>query len=58
MFTVREVDGKLLGRGVIDDKGPAAILIHVLQYVKQMSNASTVQLALTTDEEVGSINGV
>lgn len=33
-FTVREVDGWLIGRGVCDDKGPAVLTMYMLKFFK------------------------
>ena len=33
-FTVREVDGWLIGRGVCDDKGPAILTMYMLKFFK------------------------
>lgn len=33
-FTLRERDGYLLGRGVLDDKGPSVLCLYALKYLK------------------------
>ena len=33
-FTLRETDGFLLGRGVMDDKGPSILCLYALKYLK------------------------
>ena len=33
-FTLREQDGWLLGRGVMDDKGPSVLCLYALKYLK------------------------
>ena len=33
-FTLREQDGFLLGRGVVDDKGPSVLCLYALKYLK------------------------
>ncbi len=58
MFEVKQEGGVLMGRGVLDDKGPAAILMHLMAHVATLKQHPTLQLVLTTDEEVGSDNGV
>lgn len=34
-FTLRQQDGYLLGRGVMDDKGPSVLCLYALKYLKQ-----------------------
>ena len=34
-FTLREQDGWLLGRGVLDDKGPSVLCLYALKYLKE-----------------------
>lgn len=34
-FTMRERDGFIIGRGVMDDKGPAVICLYALKYLKE-----------------------
>jgi len=58
MFEVRQESNKLMGRGVLDDKGPASILMHLMAHVATLEHHPTLQLVLTTDEEVGSPDGV
>ncbi len=51
-------DGRLYGRGAIDMKGPASALIRAFhRHISAGSNLS-VGLMLTTDEEIGGVNGV
>lgn len=49
-------DGKIIGRGAIDDKGPAISAMYALWAVKQMSHklGCKVRLLLGCDEECGS----
>lgn len=58
LFTVRQEGDTLFGRGVQDDKGPAAILLHVLAAMVAEAKRPTIELVLTTDEERGSEDGV
>lgn len=57
-FVPEVKDGRVYGRGAIDMKGPAAALIRAFR--RHVSGKSTlpVGLMLTTDEEIGGINGV
>ena len=52
-FTLREQDGWLLGRGVMDDKGPSVLCLYALKYLK---NAGVplrypIRVLLGTNEE-------
>lgn len=54
-FTLCEKDGVLYGRGVIDDKGPAAAAFMAMKCVKELVPLeSGVELIFGTDEENGS----
>jgi succinyl-diaminopimelate desuccinylase len=55
-FDVTEKDGKLFGRGTIDDKGPAIAAIYALKAVKELKLpvAKNVRLIFGTNEENGS----
>lgn len=50
------VDGKLYGRGTIDDKGPAVAALYAMACVKELGIPlkKNVRLILGTDEECGS----
>lgn len=55
-FTLVEKDGKLFGRGVIDDKGPAIAVIHAMKAIvdKKIPLTKRVRLIFGTSEETGS----
>ncbi|GHU98936.1 dipeptidase PepV [Clostridia bacterium] len=55
-FHPKEIDGRLVGRGVTDDKGAAVVLLHVLKAVKERGAPlkNTVRLIAGCDEESGS----
>ncbi len=55
-FSLTRRDGKLFGRGVIDDKGPCAAAMYALYCVKELGIPlkSGVRLMFGTDEENGS----
>lgn len=48
--------GKIIGRGALDMKGPASVLIELFRNLNDKKYP--IGLILTTDEEVGSQNGV
>ncbi|MCS7243824.1 MAG: M20/M25/M40 family metallo-hydrolase [Candidatus Calescibacterium sp.] len=49
-------DGKVIGRGALDMKGPGSVVIELFKNLS--NNRYPIGLILTTDEEVGSHNGV
>ncbi len=49
---------KILGRGVIDMKGPDAVMLKLFKDLADSGETPDIGLMLTTDEEVGSENGV
>ena len=55
-FAMTEEDGKLIGRGTSDDKGPAVAALYAMRAVKELGIPlkAGVQLILGTDEENGS----
>ncbi len=55
-YTARIQDGKLFGRGAIDDKGPAVAAIYALKALKELGVPLKrgVRLILGTNEECGS----
>lgn len=57
-FEPRVEGNKLYGRGALDMKGPCAAMIHLFQKLSEEGKTPPIALLLTTDEEVGSENGV
>lgn len=55
-FTMRRESGKLIGRGVIDDKGPGLAALYALRAIKEIcgETGKKVELLFGTDEENGS----
>lgn len=55
-FELTEKDGKLLGRGAIDDKGPAIAALYAVKAIKDsgLKLSKNVRLIFGTDEECGS----
>lgn len=55
-FDVQIADGKLYGRGVCDDKGPAIIALYAMKIIKDMGLPirKRVRLVFGTNEESGS----
>lgn len=58
LFTMRRDGGRVSGRGVLDDKGPSALLMVLMADLAGLPHPPAVELALTTDEEIGSADGV
>ena len=54
-FTMREKDGWLIGRGVMDDKGPSVLCLYALKYLKDRGEALKypVRALLGISEETG-----
>ena len=57
-FVPREEGDKIFGRGAIDMKGPSAVMIKLFKDLAERGEYKDIALMLTTDEEVGSANGV
>ena len=55
-FDITERDGKLIGRGAIDDKGPAVAVLYAIKTIKALGLPleKNVRLILGTNEENGS----
>lgn len=56
MFTPKEQDGKLYGRGVLDMKFAIAVFIQIFKSLSDLKDHS-IGLLLTPDEETGGFNG-
>lgn len=57
-FEAKVVDEKVFGRGALDNKGSAAVLIILTKEIAKMKDKPSIGLMLTTDEEVGGADGV
>ncbi|NPA79778.1 MAG: M20/M25/M40 family metallo-hydrolase [Thermotogae bacterium] len=57
-FIAREEDGKIYGRGALDMKGPCAVMMKLFKDLAEEGSEYDIALMLTTDEEIGSQNGV
>ena len=57
-FTLREKDGYLLGRGVLDDKGPSVLCLYALRYLKEsgLTLRYPVRALLGSNEETGMLD--
>lgn len=55
-YTLREEDGKLIGRGAIDDKGPAVAALYAVRAIRETGRElkKGVRLIFGTNEENGS----
>jgi acetylornithine deacetylase/succinyl-diaminopimelate desuccinylase-like protein len=58
-FTLRETNGRLMGRGVVDMKGAVAAFVAATQALRPSGilERCSLELVLTGDEEVGSEHG-
>ncbi len=54
-FTMREREGWILGRGVMDDKGPSVLCLYALKYLKekQIPLRWPIRALLGVNEEIG-----
>lgn len=54
-YILRSIDGKLIGRGISDDKGPAAICLYAMKELKDSGwrPKNKIRLILGLDEESG-----
>lgn len=54
-FTLRERDGFLLGRGVMDDKGPSVLMLYALKYIQAsgLSLRYPIRALFGANEETG-----
>ncbi len=57
LFQIREEGGKLFGRGTIDMKFGVAVSIDVIQNLTKKILEKPIAFIVTTDEELGGING-
>ena len=57
-FTLREREGWLLGRGVMDDKGPSVLCLYALKYLKDSGIALRypIRALLGSNEETGMLD--
>jgi succinyl-diaminopimelate desuccinylase len=59
MFAMRREGDSVFGRGVLDDKGPSAILLTLLaNLARSREKRPAVRAVFSTDEEIGSRDGV
>jgi succinyl-diaminopimelate desuccinylase len=58
MFRMTVKDGRCYGRGVIDDKGSAAIILLLLEELSKWEDRPGIRAVFATDEEIGSRDGV
>ena len=54
-FVMRDVDGYILGRGVLDDKGPSVICLYALKFIKELGIELNypIRALLGANEETG-----
>lgn len=58
MFTMKIEGDTCFGRGVIDDKGPAAIVMLLLASLASQAKRPAIRAVFTSDEEIGSRDGI
>ncbi len=57
-FVAREEGDRIYGRGALDMKGPCAVMMKLFKDLAEEGEEPDIALMLTTDEEIGSQNGV
>lgn len=57
LFELREEDGKYMGRGTFDMKFAIASYMHVLDTLQDQLEAYDFGVMITTEEEIGGLNG-
>ena len=57
-FVAREEGDRIYGRGALDMKGPCAVMMQLFKDLAEEGAEPDIALMLTTDEEIGSQNGV
>lgn len=56
-FTPLVDNGKIIGRGSTDDKGPALTILHAINFLKENGfDMPNIQVVYETEEEIGSLN--
>ena len=57
-FTMREREGWIIGRGVMDDKGPSVLCLYALKYLKEkkVPLRYPVRVLLGVNEEIGMLD--
>jgi len=56
-FEPTEEDGKIVGRGTTDDKGPALSIVHAINFLRENNfGMPNIQVIYETEEEIGSPN--
>ncbi len=58
MFTMRTMDGKHIGRGVLDMKFAIAAYLQIIDSIQPILQNYDIGLMITSDEELGGSNGV
>lgn len=59
LFSLKEINGKWVGRGVMDMKFSIAVFITALKQIyKTEEFLPSISIMITSDEEVGGVNGV
>ncbi len=56
-FSPKERNGRIYGRGTKDNKGSCAVMMMFMKKLKTIEKRPSVGLILTTDEEMGGLNG-
>ncbi len=56
-FLMRKEQGRYIGRGVCDMKGPIVAMIAAMREVLRENPSASIAMMLTSDEEIGGTNG-
>lgn len=57
-WTMQRRDGFLVGRGVLDDKGPLVISLYAMRFFKNWNLPYTLRMLIGTNEETGTMRDV
>ena len=57
LFHLRQEGSRVYGRGVCDNKGPAVVIMRLMQEISTWESQPSIAAMFTTDEEIGGADG-